>query len=74
MKLIGSKGETSKLWLQLDNLKHLYFEPGSSIVFEQSFENVGDILKLNIGQDGSGVAPHWYLNKVKFLKFFKNFE
>lgn len=64
-KLIGTNGkESSEKWLKLKDEQDFFLEPGSKVIIEPTFEDVGDIAKLVIRQDGSGIAPHWHLNKV----------
>uniref|UniRef100_A0A6B2KXQ4 PLAT domain-containing protein n=1 Tax=Arcella intermedia TaxID=1963864 RepID=A0A6B2KXQ4_9EUKA len=61
--IFGEKGNTGKRIL--DNpKKHPAFERGQTDVFGVSTTYLGDLKKILIGHDNSGVGPGWFLDKV----------
>ena len=61
MTVFGTQGTTPEITLQKDESR---FERSSVDVFNMELEDVGRLLKIRIGLDGSGNRPSWFLEKV----------
>ena len=66
VNIIGEKGETGNRVLTNENNKRKLFEAGSIDEFVISCDDIGNIKKLRVGHDNSGLLSGWHLNKVSF--------
>ena len=61
MTVFGSEGCTPQLTLEKDETR---FERGGVDFIRLDLEDVGKLLKIRVGLDGSGSRPNWFLDKV----------
>ena len=61
MTVFGAQGTTPDIVLEKDESR---FERNAMDVIKMDLEDVGRLLKIRIGQDGTGNRPSWYLEKV----------
>lgn len=69
MIVFGTQGTTAEKMLEKDEF---HFERSSVDVFKMELEDVGGLLKVRIGHDGTGNRPSWFLEKV-LKDFFLSF-
>lgn len=72
VKLVGSKGETNEV-----EVTALYngnaFEKGTNHRVVANFDkNIGEIQKVMVRSDMSGVGPDWFLDSIQVEPFWKN--
>ena len=72
VKLIGTKGETNEV-----EVTALYngnaFEKGTNHAVVANFDkNIGEIQKVMVRSDMSGVGPDWFLDCIQVAPFWKN--
>ncbi|KAI4894673.1 hypothetical protein NFI96_015585 [Prochilodus magdalenae] len=61
IQIFGDQGKTEVLTLKSRSNN---FERGTSDIFKIEAKNVGQIFKIRIGHDGTGIGAGWYLDKV----------
>ncbi|XP_066499349.1 lipoxygenase homology domain-containing protein 1 [Hoplias malabaricus] len=61
IQIYGDQGKTEVITLKSRSNN---FERGTSDIFKIEAKDVGNIFKIRIGHDGSGIGAGWYLEKV----------
>ena len=64
IQLFGEKTDSGKIPLETSKTNKNKFERGKTDVFEVKDEDVGDLRKIRIGHDGTGVGAGWHLKEV----------
>lgn len=69
LRIIGENDESKRIHLiKTKNGEDATFRPASVNVFEVKMKDVGRIKKINIGHDGKGLQPSWFLQTVEIQK------
>ena len=68
--LFGHQGQTTRKIPLLKSSNKNPFEHGQTDIFHEQAEYIGELVKVRIEHDNTGIGPGWLLNKVGSLKGF----
>ena len=64
IQLFGERNDSGKVPLETSKTNRNKFERGKTDVFEVKEADVGEIRKIRIGHDGTGMGSGWHLKEV----------